>query len=43
MPATVCEWLAVHEAIVRSMIEIHRCPDGSTPPRSGAVAGGLQR
>ena len=27
-PETVREWLAVHEEIVHSTIEIHRCPEG---------------
>lgn len=27
-PATVREWLALHEEIVHSTIEIHRCPEG---------------
>lgn len=27
-PAMVREWLAVHDEIVHSTIEIHRCPDG---------------
>jgi len=27
-PATVRDWLAVHEEIVHSTIEIHRCPEG---------------